>query len=349
MDRPLSSFAMDRALIDRMASVARAVVPWRSAAAAALLSVLFGLVCVGNAHATLTPDGLLAGESGESHFGHSVALSAGGNTALIGAPTANGEAGTVLVFTRTGSTWTQQAELTPKSGEEIGNGEFGASVAVSADGNTVIVDAPADSLGAGAAWVFTRSESGVWTQQGEKLIAKAGEEIGEGHFGSSVALSSEAEGSTAVIGGPGDNGGVGAAWVFTRSEAGVWAQQGAKLTAKAGEETGSGGFGSSVALSSEGDTALIGASGDSGKAGAAWAFTRSEAGVWSQQGEKLTGGGERGRRLVRLQRRPVQGRRHRADRRPGGRRTPPRRRVGVHALGSRSLDSAGRKAHRENR
>ena len=272
-----------------MASLARAVVPpWRPVAAVALLSTLLCVVLSGNAHATLTPDGLLAGESGEEgHFGQSIALSADGNTALVGAPTGNGEAGAVLVFTRTGSTWTQQAELTPKSGEEIGNGAFGSGVAVSADGNTAVVGAPADSLGAGAAWVFTRSE-GVWTQQGAKLIAKAGEETGEGHFGSSVALSAEAEGSTAVIGGPGDNGGVGAAWVFTRSE-GVWTQQGAKLIAKAGEEIGEGHFGSSVALSAEaeGSTAVIGGPGDNGGVGAVWVFTRSE-GVWTQQSAKLT-------------------------------------------------------------
>ena len=288
MDRALSKFAMDGALIDRMASLARAVAPpWRSVAAVALLSMLLVVALSGSAHATLAPDGLLAGESGEEgHFGQSVALSADGNTALVGVPTANGEARAVWVFTRTGSTWTKQAELKPTSSEEVGNGEFGASVAVSADGNTAIVGAPADSLGTGAAWVFTRSEAGVWTQQGAKLTSEVGEESLAGAFGSSVALSSE--GDTALIGGRDDNGEAGAVWVFTRSEAGVWSQQGKKLTAKTGEETGSGAFGSSVALSKEGDTALIGAPGDSGKAGAVWVFTRSEAGVWSQQGEKLT-------------------------------------------------------------
>ena len=55
-----------------------------------------------------------------------------------------------------------------------------------------------------------------------------------GEFGYSVALS--ADGNTALIGGPGDNGGAGAAWVFTRSGS-AWAQQGAKLTG-AGESRG---------------------------------------------------------------------------------------------------------------
>ena len=49
---------------------------------------------------------------------------------------------------------------------------------------------PGDDGGAGAAWVFARSESGAWTQQGGKLTG-SGEE-GEGQFGTSVALSSKA-------------------------------------------------------------------------------------------------------------------------------------------------------------
>ena len=53
-----------------------------------------------------------------------------------------------------------------------------------------------------------------WIQQGEKLTG-GGERGEEGAFGFSVALSPE--GTTALIGGPADNEGVGAAWVFTRT------------------------------------------------------------------------------------------------------------------------------------
>jgi hypothetical protein len=45
-----------------------------------------------------------------------------------------------------------------------------------------------------------------------------------------------------------------------------------------------------VALSSDGNTALIGSPSDNGDAGAAWVFTRA-GGVWSQQGSKLNGSG----------------------------------------------------------
>jgi hypothetical protein len=65
-------------------------------------------------------------------------------------------------------------------------------------------------------------------------------------------------------------------------------QQGEKLT---GSDTlGTAAFGWSVALSSEGNTALIGgpADYDGSEVGAAWVFTRSGS-TWTQQGGKLTG------------------------------------------------------------
>src|SRR4029077_12561747 len=122
-------------------------------------------------------------------------------------------------------------------------------------------------------WVFARSGS-TWTQQGSKLTANG--ENGRARLGRSAAVSSD--GSTALIGGPGDNSYLGAAWVFTRSGS-TWVQQGSKLTG--GGEVGQGEFGSAVALSADGNTALIGAPHDNG-VGAAWVFTRSGA-IWTQQ------------------------------------------------------------------
>jgi hypothetical protein len=147
--------------------------------------------------------------------------------------------------------------------DETGQGEFGSSVAVSADGNTALIGAPIDNNSVGAGWVFTRS-GGIWTQQGPKLTAS---DIVGGSFGWSVALS--ADGSTALIGGPSDTG-VGAAWVFTPS-GGIWTQQGPKVTAS--DQTARS-FGWSVALSADGSTALIGAPrGDNNSVGAAWVFS----------------------------------------------------------------------------
>ena len=231
-------------------------------------------------------------EVGTGEFGESVALSTDGNTALVGGP---GEDlgfshryGAAWAFTRSGSTWTQQGEKLQGPSGEIEGGEFGASVALASEGNTALIGGPTDNKGVGAAWAYTRSGS-TWTQQGEKLTAKAGEEIGAGEFGASVALSS-ATGNTALIGADADNSAVGAAWAFTRSGS-TWTQQGGKLTATSGE-IGEGEFGQSVALSSEGNTALVGGPGDNEHVGAAWILTRAGS-TWTQQ-EKLTGGGGSG-------------------------------------------------------
>ena len=55
----------------------------------------------------------------------------------------------------------------------VGNSSQGYSVALSRDGNTVMVGGPQDDGGNGAAWVFTRSDT-TWTQQGPKLRVAEG-------------------------------------------------------------------------------------------------------------------------------------------------------------------------------
>lgn len=86
-------------------------------------------------------------------FGSSVALSAGGRTALVGTSSLNGVAGAVYVFTRRGGTWSQTGELTA-SGPASGN-QFGTSVALSAGGSTALVGAIGYNSYAGAGYVFT--------------------------------------------------------------------------------------------------------------------------------------------------------------------------------------------------
>ncbi|MEA2315394.1 MAG: hypothetical protein QOI03_2086 [Solirubrobacteraceae bacterium] len=221
-------------------------------------------------------------------FGRSVALSGDGNTALVGSPREAGPCrreagecqgqGAARVFTRSGSTWTLDSILTGGEEENV-EARFGRGVALSADGTTALIGAPNDGNGLGAIWVFARSGSS-WTQQGSKLTDS--EHIGETHLGVSVALS--ADGSTALAGAPGENEHAGAAWTFTRS-ASSWAQQGGMLSGAG--EIGRGRFGSAVALSGDGSTALVGALADNEHAGAAWAFARSGE-AWTQQGAKLT-------------------------------------------------------------
>ena len=228
------------------------------------------------------------GAVGPADLGFSVALSANGDTAIVGGPRDKLGAGAAWVFVRSSGTWTQQGSKLVGSGT-VGGAAQGASVALSADGNTAIVGGPGDDptgiVSAGAAWVFTRSSSGTWAQQG-KLVGTGA--VSPASQGVSVALS--ADGNTAIVGGPADDstvdGNVGAAWVFVRS-GGTWAQQGTKLVGTGA--TGTNQQGVSVALSADGNTAILGAR-DSLSAGAAWVFTRSS-GAWAQQGTKLVGTG----------------------------------------------------------
>ncbi len=218
--------------------------------------------------------------SGQPGFGDSVAVSADGNTVLVGGSNDNNDQGAAWVFTRSQGAWSQQGPKLTASGES-GPGTFGSSVALSADGNTALIGGTADGGatgddGSGAAWVFTRTGS-TWSQQGAKLTGAS-----QSGFGTSVALS--ADGSTALIGAPNDNNSAGTASVFARSGS-QWTQQGSALTGAG--ESGEGNFGGDVALSGDGNTALVGGSADNNFTGAAWAFARSGS-TWTQQGSKLT-------------------------------------------------------------
>jgi hypothetical protein len=97
------------------------------------------------------------------------------------------------------------------------------------------------------------------------------------------------------VGGYGDNSNTGAAWVYTRS-GGVWTQQGSKLVGTG--VIGSAEQGRSVALSGDGNTAIVGGNVDNSLTGAAWVYTRSN-GVWTQQGSKLVGTGLTASRICR--------------------------------------------------
>jgi len=244
--------------------------------------------------------------SSSAEVGLSVALSADGNTALVGGPSDSGSAGAAWVFTRANGVWSQQGHKLVGTGA-LGPASQGTGVALSADGNTALVGGNSDDPNSltGATWVFTRA-NGVWSQQGAKLVGTGAS--GASSQGVSVALS--ADGNTALIGGPGDTqlpslscsflgsvGSVGiaagAAWVFTRSN-GVWTQQGNKLS---GTGAVVGAYqGSSVVLSGDGNTALVGGPSDAppgggcNGTGATWVFTRHN-GAWSQQGSKLVGTG----------------------------------------------------------
>ncbi len=258
----------------------------------AIIGGLFDNVAVGAAWVWRRTGGVWAQEGtklvgsgavGGAEQGSSVALSADGNTAIVGGYRDNSDTGAAWVWTRSGSVWTQQGPKLVGSGTS-GIALQGNSVSLSADGNTAIVGGGRDNNDAGAAWVWTRS-GGVWTQQGVKLVGSNGS--ADARQGVSVSLS--ADGNTAIVGGNIDQSGHGAAWVWTRGN-GVWTQQGSKLVGSGAVGSAHGGQGCSVSLSADGDTAVVGGDTDNEFAGAAWVWTRS-GGVWTQQGPKLVGSG----------------------------------------------------------
>ena len=272
-----------------------------------------------------------------NQFGYSIALA--GNTLAVGALKEASDAtgingrqdntnaqgsGAVYVFTRSGSTWSQQAYIKASNTGE--NDNFGSSIALS--GNTLAVGAPLEGSNAtgvnadltggtgtqadnssttsGAVYVFTRSGS-TWSQQ---AYIKASNTGSGDRFGSSIALSGDTlavgaiwEDSNATGVNPTGTGGAnpqadnsenasGAVYVFTRSKS-IWSQQAYIKASNTGRDDR---FGFSTALS--GDTLAVGAYGEGSSAtgvdgnqndnselwsGAVYVFIRSRSSDWSQQ------------------------------------------------------------------
>jgi FG-GAP repeat len=250
------------------------------------------------------------GETGAGAFGSSVSLSSDGSRALVGAP-GDANVGAAWSFTIAVdssdptypvATATQDHMFTG-AGQDNTNttlstppgARYGTAVALSGDGTTALIGATKNyvtppGINPGSVWAYKFNVVVGWSQQGSKF-APTGGTAAFLLFGNSIALSDD--GNTAVIGGPADGNGPGAAWIFTRS-GGNWTQQGTKLTAN--DESGSGHFGVSVALASDGNTALIGGPNDNSNTGAAWVFSRTGS-TWTQQGPKLVGDDESGASL----------------------------------------------------
>ena len=200
----------------------------------------------------------------DDRFGYAISLS--GDTALIGAWNDDSAKGSAYIFTRSGTTWTEQQKLYAPDGEAGDN--FGIAVAL--DGNTALIGAQYDSEnGANSGSVFVFINSGTnWIQQA-KLLAKDGAAMDI--FGCPVFL----DGDTALIGAAYDDdtgANSGSAYIFTRTGT-TWTQQ-AKLLASDGH---SGNQFSLNGIFLEGDTAVIGAPfgyNNTLRTGSAYIFTK---------------------------------------------------------------------------
>ncbi|HXN32351.1 MAG TPA: FG-GAP repeat protein [Polyangiaceae bacterium] len=200
--------------------------------------------------------------STDAFFGYSVAID--GDTAVVGAWNDNGNKGAAYVFVRTGTTWSQQQELTAADGAS--GDQFGYAVAVS--GNTALVGAVGRAANQGYVYAFARTGS-AWTQQQELTAADGAP---EDCFGCTVAV----RGGTALVGAPGKLSGTGAAYAVVNAGGG-WQPQQEFLGQAAGEA-----FGFSVALNPDATTAMVGAYGANNEVGHAYVLT-TNGGTWSQQ------------------------------------------------------------------
>lgn len=221
------------------------------------------------------------GDRGDG-LGEPAAVSADGTTAVVGANNADTsnseEAGAAYVFSADGGEWTLEAKLTANDGAQ--GDLFGSSVSISGDGSTAVIGAhnrsDSEGVNRGGAYVFSNGGGG-WTQ---RAILTANDTEGVSSFGEAVTISGD--GATAVVGAPSTsepNGhDAGAAYVFSRSGEGY--TQTAKLVAEDGGENDA--FGESIAVSNDGDTAIIGTPGDGERQGSVYVFER-EGDAWVQR------------------------------------------------------------------
>ncbi len=256
---------------------------------------------------------------GGDAFGGSVALSAQGDVLAVGADQEAGsgtgvnppdddnspQSGAAYVFARQGNAWSQQAYL--KAATNHVADQFGRRITLSADGHTLAVGTPSpDPMGGSATGgsVHVYAHDGVaW---GLQAFLPAPNPLLPSGFGEALALSADGQvlavgspydssAATGVDGDPGNTGATfsGAAYVFARDNAG-WNQ---RAYIKASNTGANDRFGSTLALSSDGQALAVGAIGESSDArgingdqgndnapdtGAAYLFTHSATG-WRQQ------------------------------------------------------------------
>jgi hypothetical protein len=209
-------------------------------------------------------------------FGSSSAFNSAGNYLVVGGPTTfNGTPGilpTVYIFTRSGSTWTQQAAI--NGIDTVYDDLFGISCAINDAGNILVVGATGVNAGLGnqdgAVYIFKRIGS-TWTQS-QKITGT----IINGQLGESVSINSA--GNYIVIGANLAS----RAYVYFDSGSGTYALQ-STLNSLATS------FGTSVDIDSAGSKIIVGAptaSVGGSNNGAVYYYTRSGT-TWTQQGAAI--------------------------------------------------------------
>jgi len=230
----------------------------------------------------------IAGSANAEFMGSSASINYDGTYIIVGARGFATNTGAAYVFTRSGSTWSQQQRIQASDAQLTDY--FGWAVSINSDATYAIVGAPYEDTNgsnAGSAYIFSRSGS-TWTQRAkiQSSDIQAGDLFGQ-------KLSMSGDGTYVVIsahledGGGGDpSSNAGAAYIFTGSGA-TWSQQ-AKLVSN-DIQVNDRFSGLSVSINNDGTYAIVGAYQEDGgvgdplsNAGAAYIFTRSGS-TWTQQ------------------------------------------------------------------
>jgi len=217
-------------------------------------------------------------------FGSSISISGDGTVVAVGAvgedsassdPSDNSaeDSGAVWVYKRSGDDWQQKAYL--KAAVPLQYQNFGAALTLSADGSTLAVGAPGetvDTLGAvGAAYLFRSGDQGETWQQTQQLVSPLIEAFAS--FGRALSIS--ASGEILAVGNFDISGGTGVG-AFSGSDApmpgavhlyaltvGSWLHR--NMVKASNTDTGDI-FGWSLALSADGNSLAVGAPGEAGDA-----------------------------------------------------------------------------------
>src|SRR5690554_743599 len=224
----------------------------------------------------------IEGDTGTDAFGKSVAISADGTIVAVGADHYNSYMGHVRVYENVSGTWTQiGADI---EGTTSGDSS-GYSIALSADGSIIAIGSPfntnANGTNAGHVRVF-ENIAGTWTQIGNAIEGEAQWD----RNGWSVALS--ADGTIVAMSAPRHNGNgpeSGQVRIFENIQ-GTWTQVGAPLVGLQPNDT----FGTSVALSADGTTVVVGTVPEitAGTSGYTMVF-ENISGIWTQIGQPIYG------------------------------------------------------------
>jgi hypothetical protein len=200
----------------------------------------------------------LYGNTTSGFFGDSLALSADGTQLIVGEDGTATQ--TVHFYTAPAGTgaWARQQTMTAAQAGVPSGFRFGRSLALSGDGNTLVIGAWIDSPCAGYAVVLTRS-AGWWSVQSGVLSptpawdtdAKFGKSIAINHAGNRIAVGAHYDDTQSPEGG--------SVYIYARNAALQWNLLQTLLPTDPGSMTDDRLFGGSAAMSSTGQTLVIGA------------------------------------------------------------------------------------------